>query len=244
MSQSNISCGTARKDWMVTQLKADQKSFKAIYKVTETISVFLWLNEKGLHMEQGIRWSALQNLLRLREQNSRAHFISFVPWVTAAIFSFCLPQCLIRQAQCPRKWLLLPSAISCLQGKNLRCLQGLLCLGAISNSTVLNPYLLPSEVVWSKISSLILIFSIFLAFTASRSPGHKVLFLAYFSLFNFHGSVQHAPSIKYQHQEAGDEGFFEGNICEVFVLRLPEGPDILSLPLLLLQLLVSLHAAF
>lgn len=128
--------------------------------------------------------------------------------------------------------------------KNLRCLQGLLCLGAISNCTFLNSYMLPSKVVWSKISSLILIFSIFLAFIASRSPGQKVLFLAYFSLFNFHGSVQHALSIKYQHQEAGDEGFFERNICEVFVLCLPEGPDILSLPLLLLHLLVSLHAAF
>lgn len=34
MSQSNISCRTAGKDWMVTQLKADQKSFKAIYKAT------------------------------------------------------------------------------------------------------------------------------------------------------------------------------------------------------------------
>lgn len=46
------------------------------------------------------------------------------------------------------------------------------------------------------------------------------------------------------HLEQGDEGFFERNICEVFVLQLPEGPDILSLPLLLHQLLVSSYAAF
>lgn len=133
-------------------------------------------------MEQEIRWPALQNLLRLREQISRGRFISLAPSVTAAIFCSYLPRFLVCQTQHARKQVLLLSAISCLQGKkNLSSLHVLPCLGALG---IFSPWLLTRKVLLKQTPSVILIFCNFLLSIASRSPGHQVLFLAYFSLCN------------------------------------------------------------
>lgn len=145
--------------------------------------------------KKGIRWSALQNLLCLREQNSRAHFISLAPSVTAAIFCFYLPRFPIGRP-------------STQENESCYCLLSRVCKeksNELGRSFVFRGYVkqhcfffFPRSCLLERLSEakylLILIFCIFLVFIASRSPGHKVLFLAYFSLCNFHGRIQHAPS--------------------------------------------------